>query len=518
MTQIRIKPWRTAVAGLLVVLFVSTATAAAARAPVAEIPTHAVVGSASQPSPTDRADRVDFNGDGFDDLAIGVPGEGIRGAALAGAVNILYGGTGGLAGTNQLLTQGNPEAVDLFGLAVAKGDFNADGFTDLAVGAPSEDVGAAGLAGAVNVFYGSAAGLPATSQVRLQGNPENSDRFGSALDAGLFNDDDVLDLAVGAPGETVGGRPDAGAVSVFYGSAAGLPATSQGLFQGNPEQGDRFGATLVAGFFNADQGDLAVGAPGEDVGTAGGAGAVSVFSGAPGGLPATSQVRLQANPEVGDQFGAALAAGFFSGSIFSDLAVGAPTETLGGTADAGAVSVFLGSAIQLSGTAAQTLVQGSGVGGTAEAGDEFGSALAAGFFDAGPSDLAIGAPFEDLGATSNAGAVNVVYGSNTGLVGRNQTLTQNSPGVVGTAESGDLFGAALARGIFLNNFNGDDFADLAIGAPGEDVGTAADAGAVNVQYGSATGLPGPGGQLFTQNSAGVGGAAESGDGFGAALD
>jgi FG-GAP repeat len=43
---------------------------------------------------------------------------------------------------------------------------------------------------------------------------------------------------------------------------------------------------------------------------------------------------------------------------------------------------------------------------------------------------------------------------------------------------------ALARGIFFNNFNGDDFADLAIGAPGEDVGTAADAGAVNVQYGA----------------------------------
>ena len=495
----------------LVVIAVTLATLLAAAWPV--------VGSAAQPSPTDRTDRIDFNGDGFDDLAIGVPAEGVNGAILAGAVNVLYGGADGLAGTNQLLTQGNPEPLDLFGLAVAKGDFNADGFTDLAVGAPSEDVGAAGLAGAVNVFYGSADGLPATSQVRLQGNPENSDRFGLALDAGLFNDDDVMDLAVGAPGETVGGQLSAGAVSVFYGSAAGLPATSQGLFQGNPEQGDRFGAALVAGFFNADQGDLAVGAPGEDVGSAGGAGAVSVFSGAPGGLPATSQVRLQANPEVGDQFGSALAAGFFSGgTIFYDLAVGAPTETVGTSAGAGAVSVFLGSAIQLSETAAQTLVQGPGVGGTAEAGDEFGSALAAGFFDSGPSDLAIGAPFEDLGTATNAGAVNVVYGSNTGLVGRNQTLTQDSPGVVGTAEPGDLFGAALARGIFFNNFNGDDFTDLAIGAPSEDVGAATDAGAVNVQYGSATGLPGPGGQLFTQDSPGVGGTAESDDGFGAALD
>jgi hypothetical protein len=121
-------------------------------------------------------------------------------------------------------------------------------------------------------------------------------------------------------------------------------------------------------------------------------------------------------------------------------------------------------------------------------------------------------------AGQDAGAVNVVYGSNTGLVGRNQTLTQDSPGVVGTAELGDQFGIALARGVFFNNFNGDDFADLAIGAVGEDVGTQLDAGAVNVQYGSAAGLPGPGGQLFTQDSAGVGGSAETGDSFGGALD
>src|SRR5829696_5923286 len=126
----------------LVVLTVALAMLWAAAWPV--------VGSVAQPSPTDRTDRIDFNGDGFDDLAIGVPAEGVGGAILAGAVNVLYGGADGLAGTNQLLTQAIPEPGDLFGLAVAKGDFNADGFTDLAVGAPSEDVGAAGLAGAVN--------------------------------------------------------------------------------------------------------------------------------------------------------------------------------------------------------------------------------------------------------------------------------------------------------------------------------------------------------------------------------
>ena len=197
--------WRQGVVRMrraLGVIAVALATLLAAAWPV--------VGSVAQPSPTDRADRVDFNGDGFDDLAIGVPAEGVGGAALAGAVNILNGGADGLAGTNQLLIQGNPEPVDLFGFAVAKGTSTPTASPISRWALPSEDVGTAGLAGAVNVFYGSANGLPATSQVRLQGNPENSDRFGSALDAGLFNDDDVMDLAVGAPGETVGGRPTPG--------------------------------------------------------------------------------------------------------------------------------------------------------------------------------------------------------------------------------------------------------------------------------------------------------------------
>jgi hypothetical protein len=57
---------------------------------------------------------------------------------------------------------------------------------------------------------------------------------------------------------------------------------------------------------------------------------------------------------------------------------------------------------------------------------------------------------------------------------------------------------------------------VAVGVPGEDVGGAVDAGAVNVLHGSAVGLVGA--SLFTQDTAGVGGAAESGDEFGAAVD
>ena len=137
--------------------------------------------------------------------------------------------------------------------------------------------------------------------------------------------------------------------------------------------------------------------------------------------------------------------------------------------------------------------------------------LQADFNDDGADDLAVGVPGEDIGGPPfNSGAVNVLYGSASGLSGTgSQLFTQASPGVPGNPGEGESFGDALASG----DFDNDGFADLAVGVPGEGIGAAVAAGAVNVLYGSAGGLTGTGSQLFTQ----VGGAVEDGDGFGSAL-
>jgi len=178
--------------------------------------------------------------------------------------------------------------------------------------------------------------------------------------------------------------------------------------------------------------------------------------------------------------------------------------------------VLYGSAARLTATGDQQFFQGGGgVVGVAEASDFFGAALGSGDFDNdGSADLAVGAVSEDIGATLDAGAVNVLYGSAAKLTAiGDQQFFQGNGGLIGVAEEGDFFGAALATG----DYDNDSFADLAVGTPFEDVIGVLDAGAVNVLYGSAGRLSGAGNQQFFQGNGGVLGTREEGDAFGSSL-
>jgi hypothetical protein len=151
--------------------------------------------------------------------------------------------------------------------------------------------------------------------------------------------------------------------------------------------------------------------------------------------------------QSGDSFGDALATGDFDGDGFVDLAIGVPGETVGGFATAGAVEILYGSAPGLTAGGDQLWTQNSSsILDVAEATDFFGKSLTVGDFDGdGRDDLVIGVSNEAIGLVSDAGAVNVLYGSGVGLSGSgDQFWHQDVTGINGTAGMGEHFGFSLA--------------------------------------------------------------------------
>ncbi len=220
----------------------------------------------------------DFDGDGYADLAVGVPGEDLRGKRDVGAVQVMYGSATGVTSRDQLWHQGRRgvkgalEKGDRFGTTLASGDFDSDGYADLAIGIPNEDIGTKRDAGAVQVLYGGPGRLTARDQVWHQGRKgvpganEAGDGFGAELAVGDFDGDGYADLAVGIPREDVGSVPGAGSVTVLRGSRSGLTSSGarkirQGLdgLPSTPGRYEGFGTFLAVGNINGDaQDDLVV--------------------------------------------------------------------------------------------------------------------------------------------------------------------------------------------------------------------------------------------------------------------
>lgn len=387
---------------------------------------------------------ADLDGDGYADL-LSTVGEYMMDVDNGYALLVNWGGPQGLSAAATTLTWA-PQYEWQGGFTVA--DVDGDKRPDVVTGSadewhsddPDKDNGDG------TVWHGpfTRTGQPAKKDY-FHLLPDRPTTFRS-LTSGDVTGDGVADVVVRVGGN---GSPDSRATALLTGGSGGL--TSKGWLR--DAQGRLIGGEDVAiGDLNKDgYGDIVVGRSDDMYDSAEPpyrGGGLAVVYGGPGGVSTIRKpvwinqdtAGVPGASEQGDGMGSGLSIGDTDGDGYLDVATGLPGEDFDGITDAGTVLVLRGSANGLTASGYKSFSQNtSGVPGTAEKGDRFGTENALVDADGDKKDgLIVGDPAEN----ADNGSVWVFSATSGGITaGGSFSFGSATMGLPGTAAE---FGASLA--------------------------------------------------------------------------
>ena len=385
----------------------------------------------------------DVNGDGYSDVVVGAYLYD-NGHSNEGGAFVYHGSAAGIGATAATVVEGNQVSVNLGYSVSAAGDVNADGYTDLALGAKEYNNGQ-NAEGGVYVNHGSASGISATPAVILESNQAFARLGMSVSSTGDVNGDGYSDVIAGAPFYD-NGESDEGAAFVYYGSGTGVSTTAAVIIESDQASAYMGIAVACAGDVNGDgHSDVIIGTPRYTNGESS-EGIATVYHGAPGGISASSAAHLEVN-QASALFGYSLSsAGDVNGDGYDDVIVGARYYD-NGQANEGAAFVYHGSATGIS-TSPAVLLENN------QANADFGYSLSsAGDVNGdGYGDVVVGSTTYDNSLTDQ-GAAYFYYGSPSGI-----------PAVAGTIIEGDQASAYFGESVSsAGDVNGDGYSDVIIG-------------------------------------------------------